>query len=116
MLYQRLWLVIIAAPVLAGFAAGCAQASPQAQPDTRAVNEQAIRQSKIARARAYAAKNVDRIVAQYADDGSSMVPGAPMMTGIAAIRTGVIDQLADPKFALSFHPDKIEVSESGDTV
>jgi len=104
----------IAVSALACLLMGCAKAPPQTQANMRAMDEQTIRESEIAWSQAYGAKNLDRILLQYADDASSIVPGVPMMTGIKAIRAGVAEQLADPEFALSFHTDKVEVSESGD--
>ena len=111
---KALWLLAIAVPVLAGSSIGCAKAPPAAQPDTRSADEQAIRESEIAWSQAYATKNIERIVAQYADDGSSIIPGFPILTGKDAIQAGVKEQLADPRFALSFQTSKVEISKSGD--
>jgi len=111
---RRVSLWAIAVTFLAGISIGCEKASHTAHPDPRAADEQTIRESEIAWARAYATKNVDRIVEQYADDGSSIVPGFPMATGRKAIRAAVEEQLADPRFALSFQTARVEVSKSGD--
>ena len=111
---RRVWLWAIAVTFLGGNSIGCVKASHTLQPDPRANDEQTIRDSEITWARAYATKNVDRIVEQYAEDGSSIVPGFPMATGRKAIRAAVEEQLADPKFALSFQTARVEVSKSGD--
>jgi uncharacterized protein (TIGR02246 family) len=111
---RRVWLCAIAATFLTVVSTGCVKASHAAQPDTRATDDQTIRESEIAWARAYATKDVDRIVEQYAVDGSSIVPGLPMATGRKAIRAAVVEQLADPRFALSFRTAKVQVSKSGD--
>jgi len=111
---QPVWLLAIVVPVLAGLSIGCSKAPPVPQPETRVTDEQTIRESEIAWAHAYATKNIDRIVAQYADNGSSIIPGFAMVTGKDAIRAAVKDQLTDPRFALSFQTAKVEVSKSGD--
>jgi len=114
MLFRPIRLLAMAIPLLAGFSVGCAKAPPAGSPDSRATDEQIIRQSESAWAQAYATKNIDRIVAQYADDGSSIIPGYPMATGKQAIRAAVEEQLTDPGFALNFQTFKVEVSKSGD--
>src|SRR5690242_18217353 len=76
---------------------GCAQAPPPAPPDTRAADEQAIRDSETAWVKEFAAKDTDKIVAHYADDGTMLLSNTPTMTGKEAIRTGIKDAVADRK-------------------
>jgi len=93
---------------------GCSQAAPPAPPDTRAADEQAIRDTEAAWVKDFAAKDVDRVAAYYADDAASMLTNVPLMTGKDAILAGLKGALADPKFTLDFHPTKVEVSKGGD--
>jgi ketosteroid isomerase-like protein len=96
------------------FQLGCTQAPPPAPPDTRAADEQAIRDSEATWVKEFAAKDVDKVVAHYADDAASMGTNAPLATGTVAIGVGVKELLADPKFVLDFHATKVEVSKGGD--
>ena len=65
---------------------GCAQAPPPAPPDTRAADEKAIRDMETAWVKEFAAKDMDKIVAHYADDGMVLLANAPTMVGKDAIR------------------------------
>ena len=67
MQFRLLSLAAIAILTLTGFTGGCRKA-PAVPTDTQSIDEQTIRESEVAWAQAYAAKNIDRIVAQYADD------------------------------------------------
>ena len=89
---------------------GCAQTTP-APPDTRAADEQAIRDTETAWVKEFAAKDVDKIVAHYADDGTVLLSNAPTMTGKDAIRAGMKDVIADPSFALDLKTVKVYVSK-----
>jgi uncharacterized protein (TIGR02246 family) len=60
------------------------------------------------------AKDLDRYVSFYADDASLFWPGAPMVTGRAAIREFMRAFLSLPAFSLSFETAKVDVSRSGD--
>ena len=91
---------------------GCAQTTP-APPDTRAADEQAIRDMETAWVKEFAAKDMDKIVAHYADDGTVLLSNAPTMTGKDAIRAGMKDVIADPNFALDLKTVKVEVSKDG---
>ncbi len=89
---------------------GCAQ-TPPAPPDTRAADEQAIRDMETAWVKEFAAKDLDKIVAHYADDGTALLPNAPTMAGKDAIRAGMKDAIADPKFSLDLKTAKVYVSK-----
>jgi len=54
------------------------------------------------------------VAAHYADDGTSMIPLMTLMKGKDAIRAGLKEEFSDPNSSLDFHPDKVEVSKSGD--
>lgn len=93
---------------------GCAQAPPPAPPDTRAADEKAIRDSETAWNKEFAAKDMDKIVAHYADDGAVYLSGAPTMVGKDAIRAGMKDTVTDPKFSLDLKTVKVDVAKDGD--
>jgi len=90
---------------------GCAQAPPPAPPDTRAADEQAIRDIETAWVKAFAAKDMDKIVAPYADDATVLLSNAPTMVGKDAIRAGMKDTVTDPKFSLDLKTAKVYVSK-----
>jgi uncharacterized protein (TIGR02246 family) len=102
--------VHIAPLALAVLLLGCAQAPPPAPPDTRAADEKAIRVSETAWVKEFAAKDMDKIVAHYADDGMVLLSNAPTMVGKDAIRAGMKDTVIDPKFSLDLKTVKVEVS------
>jgi uncharacterized protein (TIGR02246 family) len=112
MTYKLLLFAGVTAVLAVSF--GCNQAAPPTPPDTRAADEQAIRDSEAAWTKEYNAKDAEKVFAHYADDASSMIPDTPLMTGKAAIRAGQGPEFADPNFALDFHPTQVEVSKSGD--
>ncbi len=105
-------LVIRVAPLaLAALLFGCAQAPPPAPPDTRAADEKTIRDMETAWVKEFAAKDMDKIVAHYADDATIMLGNAPVMAGKDAFRAGMKDFLADPKFSLDLQTVKVGVSK-----
>ena len=95
---------------------GCNSAPPA--PATPAVDisvEKAkIRDLETAWSNDAAAKDLDKSVANYADDAMLMTPGAPAAKGKDAIRAVWKDMLADPKGKLAFSTERVEVSASGD--
>ncbi|MCU1339502.1 MAG: ketosteroid isomerase-like protein [Bryobacterales bacterium] len=93
---------------------GCTQAPPPAPPDTRAADEKTIRDMETAWVKEFNAKDMDKIVAHYADDATIVLANAPTMVGKDAFRAGMKDFLADPKFALDLRTVKVEVSKAGD--
>jgi ketosteroid isomerase-like protein len=76
--------------------------------------EKAIRDTETQFAKAAAAKDVDQVVAFYAEDAVLLPPGEAMATGKAAIRTSWAETLALPDLELTWTPTKIEVAKSGD--
>ncbi len=96
------------------FQFGCAPVAPPAAPDTRAADEQAIRDSEATWVKEFAAKDVDKTTAHYQDDASSMIPNMKLFAGKDAIRAGMKDEFGDPKFALDMHTAKVEVSKGSD--
>jgi len=62
----------------------------------------------------FAAKDLDKLVAHYADDAVLMSPGMPAASGKDAIRQVLKAMLDDPALSLKFQASKVEVSKSGD--
>jgi uncharacterized protein (TIGR02246 family) len=93
--------------------AGCKQASPPA-PNTHDADVKAIRDLETADLQAYAAKDVDKAVAFFSDDASLLVPDAPAINGIAAIKKALKPFFADKNFTETFASDKVDVAKSGD--
>jgi len=96
---------------LLSFMWGCATPPP---PDTRAADEQVIRQNEAEALKAATAKDLERLVSFYADDASVFMPGAPAVTGKDAIRESWGELFAAPGSSISFQPVKVEVSRSSD--
>lgn len=96
--------------------AGCNTAPPA--PATPAVDLAAeqgkIRDLETAWSKDAGAKDLDKSVANYADDAIMMTPGAPAAKGKDAIRAAWKDMLADPKGKLAFSTERVDVSASGD--
>jgi uncharacterized protein (TIGR02246 family) len=82
--------------------------------DAREADARAIREAESDWGRAWAAKDLERIMSHYADDASVELAGVPIMSGKDAIRAGVQHAIADRNFALSFAPSQIEISKGGD--
>jgi uncharacterized protein (TIGR02246 family) len=82
--------------------------------DARDATTRAIREAEMEWARAWAAKDVDKVVSHYADDASVELADVPIISGKDAIRAGVKKTFADRNFELSFAPVQVEVSRAGD--
>jgi uncharacterized protein (TIGR02246 family) len=99
---------------LAVLVAGCAPATPPAAPDTRDADAKAIRQLEADWSQSFATKDLGKVTAFYADDASLFNTGMPVVTGKANIANIWKQYLADKNFSLTFAPDKVVVSKSGD--
>ena len=108
----RTALALLACTLIAALPTGCIRT--QATPDTRALDEKAIRDSEAAWVKAFATKIPVKAAAYYAEDGDSMLPDTPLMAGRQAIIAGMKPELGDPNFSLVFAPTKVEVAQSGD--
>jgi uncharacterized protein (TIGR02246 family) len=82
--------------------------------EARSAAAGAIRESEIQWARAWQAKDIDKIMSHYADDAFVELAGVPIISGKDAIRARVSKTFADRNFALSFEPVQVEVSKGGD--
>ena len=85
-----------------------------AQSDTRATDERAIREAEIAWWKVAVAKDLERTIAFYADDAAMFPPHAPMATGKEAIRAVWSPLLTTPGFAISGQTTKVEASRGAD--
>ena len=108
---MKIFALRLAPLVLGVLLLGCAQAPPPAPPDTRAADEKAIRDIETAWVKAFAAKDMDMILAPYADDATVLLSNAPTMVGKDAIRAGMKDTVTDPKFSLDLKTAKVYVSK-----
>jgi ketosteroid isomerase-like protein len=79
-----------------------------------ASDEQVIRDIDTSWSKAAGAKDLDKVLAVYADDASLLPPNAPIATGTAAIRSVWSQLMASPGYSLSFAPNKVVISKSGD--
>jgi uncharacterized protein (TIGR02246 family) len=83
-------------------------------PDTHDADVAAIQANEAQWNQDYAARDLDKIAAHYADDAVLIIPGAPPTTGKAAIGAASKQMTADPAMVLQFHPTKVDVAKSGD--
>jgi uncharacterized protein (TIGR02246 family) len=117
-LHPRLRGLILALIAAAPFLASCNASSPPSQPaalsDNRAVDEAAIRAADLAWSKAAGDKDPAKTATFYAENAALMAPGSPVAHGRDAIQKAFATMMADPNFALSFAPTKVEVSKSGD--
>jgi uncharacterized protein (TIGR02246 family) len=77
--------------------------------DERAIREQVDRWLQLVKA-----KDAAGIAQLYAEDGAVMPPNAPIGKGRAAIQQTWASMMRTPGFDLTFAPEKILVSSSGD--
>ncbi len=103
---RRTGILLAALFVLA--ASGCA---PQVDLEAEAA---AIRSADADCLKAWAAKDVDRVLSCYSDDASVLPSNAPIATGKEAIRALWSQLFETPGFALSWDISKLEVSRAGD--
>jgi ketosteroid isomerase-like protein len=57
---------------------------------------------------AAAGKDVDKVVALYADDATITLPNTPVLTGKPAMSAAIKDAMADPNFSLSTQNTSVE--------
>lgn len=96
---------------------GCAQPAPTPlppPPDTRAADEAAIHANVKEWSAAAQAKDVEKFVSFYAEDGVVLLEDSPDFSGKAAIREAISGMMQDPNFALSFAADTVVAARSGD--
>lgn len=101
----------LAAFVLTFALTGCTQPPP---PDTRAADAQALRDVESANQKDWAAKDIEKLVAFYAEDATLDIPGMVTLNGKPAIRGALGEMLKDPSLTLSYTTGKAEASKGGD--
>jgi uncharacterized protein (TIGR02246 family) len=90
---------------------GCAR--PIAR-DTRAEDENVIGELETEASKAAAAKDLESLIALYADNASLFFANAPAITGKDAIRETWQTAFAQSGYGLSVQPVKVEAARSGD--
>jgi uncharacterized protein (TIGR02246 family) len=86
----------------------------QQTPDTRAANEQAIRNLDAQWAKTAATRDLEATVAYYSDDAVLLAPNEPIAVGKPAIRAAWVALLSPNTVSLSWQPTMVDVSKSGD--
>jgi uncharacterized protein (TIGR02246 family) len=81
--------------------------------DTRAADEQTIKDLDAQWAKTAGSHDLDGTVSYYTDDAVLLPPNAPIAAGKAAIRTSWAS-LLDPNISLSWQATHVDVSQSGD--
>jgi uncharacterized protein (TIGR02246 family) len=89
--------------------AGC----NQQMVDTKAEGEKVMQLSR-EWSRAAVAGNVEKTISYWAEDAIVMSPGEPVLNGKTAIREMVEESYKIPGFRISWQPQRVEVSKSGD--
>jgi len=95
---------------IASFSCACKNEPP----DTRVLDERAIRDADAATLKAAQANDVNGAVASYADDADWLPPNAPMVHGKTAIRAGWAKLMGNPGFTIDWQINKLEVARSGE--
>ena len=116
---KRLLLLPVAALLLPACQAGDKSGNNNAEVNAAAAtdagaDEQAIRGQVDRWLQLVKAKDAAGIAALYADDGAVMPPNAPIGRGRAAIQQTWASMMQAPGFDLTFVPEQIIVSSSGD--
>ena len=92
---------------------GCAP-QPQSAPDTRVADEAAIREADMTWSKTAEAKQLDAMLAYYADDAMVLAPNEPIASGKDAVSKMITGMFALPGFSVSWQLAKVEVARSGD--
>jgi ketosteroid isomerase-like protein len=95
--------------VVAMMQAGCVSMTSDNRGD-----ENAIRQADLEWSKAAAAKDVEKVVSYYAEDGAAYPPNAPVAAGKQAIKVAWTGMVNLPGFGISWAPSRVDVAKSGD--
>jgi len=98
------------------FAIACTNAPAPPPPDTRAADVQAVKDLEAAWAKDVAGKDADKWASYFAEDGSGLYPGGPILNGKAAIKAAMTSYFSDPNFSLTFASTRVVASKGGDMV
>jgi uncharacterized protein (TIGR02246 family) len=80
----------------------------------RSADVQALKDTETRWNREYASKDLEKLVAHYADNAVLMAPGMPPSSGRDQVRKTVKEMVDDPALSLTFQASRVEVSSSGD--
>jgi len=97
--------------VLLGLITGCSTQPPR---DTRAEDENVIREMETEGWKTIEAKDLEGVISYFADDALALYPNMPVIKGKDAIREAWTTMFAQPGFEMSGQPSKVEVSRAGD--
>ncbi|MBV9303904.1 MAG: SgcJ/EcaC family oxidoreductase [Acidobacteriaceae bacterium] len=104
--------VVVCIAGLLGF--GVNAMSAMKNPDIHAADIQAIKDNEAQWNKDFQAKDVEKLVAHYADDAVLISPGEPVATGKDAIRAALKQMVSDTAMSIHFSADRVEVANSGD--
>lgn len=88
--------------------------STAASSTTRGAPEAALMETSRNWAKAAATGNADSALAYWSDDAVVLEPDQPALVGKSAIRQMVVGSMKDPKFSITWEPERAAISESGD--
>ena len=91
---------------------GCSH-TPAPAVASRESDLNSLREAQAAAIEAFVSRNADHMVSAYSADASLMFPNAPIFQG-ENLRTAIRALAADPKFAIQFSTDRVEVAKSGE--
>ena len=111
---MKLLTTLCATAVVACAFTGCGTAPAPPPPDTHDADVKAISDLEAQWNKDWAAKDIDKIAANYADNAVLMTPGGDPIHGKDAIRSGLKQMAADPALSLTFQASTIDVAKSGD--
>lgn len=83
-------------------------------PDTHDADVKAVKDNEAQWNKDYLSKDLDKVMAHYADDATLMAAGMPVASGKEAIRALLKEMLADPALSLKFEAARVEVAKSGE--
>ena len=107
--------IAIATAALAGLS-GCDQgAQPGKSQATDAASvEKTLRGIEAQWNKDYDARNIDAVMAHYADDAALANPGMALAAASQSRRSAITQFLADPNMNIDFASDRVQVAKSGD--
>jgi len=113
---MKKWLVLVVLVSALGFITSCQQqhTETQAQPDTKAADEAALRKADEEWSKAAGAKDVDKTVSYYAADALVLPPNGTAITARDAIRKTWQEMITAPEFSGGWTATKVEVARSGE--
>ena len=105
--------IALAASALVALA-GCDQAPQKAPATDAAAVEKELRGIETQWNADYNKRDVDAVMAHYAEDAALANPGAQLAAASESRRTAITQFLSDPALKISFESDRVQVAKSGD--